>query len=168
MGSRRIAVIGDSAGGNLALVLASRVVAEGPAAKMGLVAVAAFSPITDFTLSGASYETRADAEPYFTRPQAAELVRSYLESVDSKDPSASRPTVDLPACRRCAFMSETMKCCWMVHADTSSVPHIGVDARLDVWMGMVHGFVGSVGKLKASAHSLDAVGAFLNVKLQSG
>ena len=96
MGSRRIAVIGDSAGGNLALVLASRVVAEGPAAKMGLVAVAAFSPITDFTLSGASYETRADAEPYFTRPQAAELVRSYLESADSKDPSAS-PTYGRPS-----------------------------------------------------------------------
>jgi hypothetical protein len=30
------------------------------------------SPVTDLTLSGATYETRADADPYFTK-QVAEL-----------------------------------------------------------------------------------------------
>jgi monoterpene epsilon-lactone hydrolase len=43
----------------------------------------------------------------------------------------------------------------------------GVDARLDVWLGMVHGFVSSVGKLKASAEALDAIGVFLTEKLHS-
>ena len=37
----------------------------------------------------------------------------------------------------------------------------GVDARLDVWTGMPHGFVASVGMLKAAAQALDAIGAFL-------
>ena len=42
----------------------------------------------------------------------------------------------------------------------------GVDARLDVWMGMPHGFVASIGTLKASALALDAIGEFLAERLQ--
>jgi len=42
-----------------------------------------------------------------------------------------------------------------------------VDARLDVWMGMPHGFPASIGKLKAAAQALDAVGAFLTERLQA-
>jgi epsilon-lactone hydrolase len=88
-GIRRIAVTGDSAGENLALVLASCVSAKEIAAKVNLVGTAAFSPVTDLTLSGASYETRAEADPFFTKQQVAELVRSYLGSVDGNDPLAS-------------------------------------------------------------------------------
>jgi monoterpene epsilon-lactone hydrolase len=43
----------------------------------------------------------------------------------------------------------------------------GVDARLDVWLGMPDGFAGSIGKLKASAQALDAIGMFLTEKLQA-
>src|ERR1700688_1704598 len=74
----RIALTGDSAGGNLALVLASRLTGEAASINATLVGVAVLSPVTDLTLSGASYETRADADPLFTRPQVAELVHSYL------------------------------------------------------------------------------------------
>src|SRR6266404_3822779 len=77
-GVRRIAVTGDSAGGNLALVLASLASNERAAAKAALAGVVAFSPVTDLTLSGDSYRTRAEAEPYFTREQVAELVHAYL------------------------------------------------------------------------------------------
>ena len=41
----------------------------------------------------------------------------------------------------------------------------GVDAEVDVWMGMPHGFPASVGKLKAAAQALDAIGAFLTERL---
>src|SRR5258706_8830729 len=88
-GIRRIAITGDSSGGNLALVLASCVSAKLVSAKATLVGAAAVSPVTDLTLSGATYETRADADPLFTRPQVAELVRSYLGSADANDPLAS-------------------------------------------------------------------------------
>jgi monoterpene epsilon-lactone hydrolase len=37
----------------------------------------------------------------------------------------------------------------------------GVDVRFDVWMGLPHGFAGSVGRLKAAALALDDIGAFL-------
>jgi acetyl esterase/lipase len=44
----------------------------------------------------------------------------------------------------------------------------GVDARLDVWTGMPHGFPASVGMIKASAQALDAIGTFLSERLQAG
>jgi monoterpene epsilon-lactone hydrolase len=37
----------------------------------------------------------------------------------------------------------------------------GVDARVDVWESMVHGFPGGVGHLVASAEALNLIGAFL-------
>jgi monoterpene epsilon-lactone hydrolase len=43
----------------------------------------------------------------------------------------------------------------------------GVDAQLDVWTGMPHGFVASIGTLKASTRALDAIGLFLREKLQA-
>ena len=43
-----------------------------------LAGTVALSPVTDLTLSGASYETLAQADPLFTRQQVADLVRSYL------------------------------------------------------------------------------------------
>jgi epsilon-lactone hydrolase len=42
-----------------------------------------------------------------------------------------------------------------------------VDARADVWIGMPHGFPGSIGRLKAAAQALDAIGAFLAERLQA-
>ncbi len=43
----------------------------------------------------------------------------------------------------------------------------GVDARAEVWMGMPHGFPGSIGRLEAAAQALDAIGAFLAERLQA-
>src|SRR6266852_5510471 len=63
-GVHRIALTGDSAGGNLALVLASRVIGEAASINASLVGVAAMSPVTDLTLSSATYDTRADADPF--------------------------------------------------------------------------------------------------------
>ena len=59
----RIALTGDSAGGNLALGLASRVTGEAASINATLVGVAVLSPVTDLALSGTTYETRADADP---------------------------------------------------------------------------------------------------------
>jgi len=38
----------------------------------------------------------------------------------------------------------------------------GVDARLDVWEGMVHGYLGSLGRLAASTETLQLISEFLN------
>jgi monoterpene epsilon-lactone hydrolase len=167
-GVRRIVLTGDSAGGNLALVLASRVTGEAVPHGATLVGVTVLSPVTDLTLSGTTYQTRADADPLFTRPQVAELVHSYLGSSDAKQPLAS------PLFGRLSGMPPTR-----IHVGDDEVllddslrfveraAAAGVDARVDVWMGMPHGFPASVGRLKAAAESLDAVGAFLSERLEA-
>jgi acetyl esterase/lipase len=161
-GIRRIAVTGDSAGGNLALVLASRVSNKEVAAKAILVGAAALSPVTDLTLSGASYESRAEADPFFTKPQVAELVRSYLGNVDTNDPLASPlhgRLSGLPPIRIHVGDDEVLLDDSRRYVERAVAAR--VDARLDVWTGMPHGFVASIGTLKASALALDAIGMFL-------
>jgi monoterpene epsilon-lactone hydrolase len=167
-GVRRIAITGDSAGGNLALVLASRVTGEAVSTHATLVGVAVLSPVTDLTLSSATYETRADADPLFTRPQVAELVHSYLGSADAKHPLASPlhgrlaglPPVRIHVGDDEVLLDDSIR--YAARAVAASV-----DARLDVWMGMPHGFPASIGRLKAAAQALDAVGAFLTERLQA-
>jgi monoterpene epsilon-lactone hydrolase len=168
-GIRRIALTGDSAGGNLALVLASRVAAKAVPAKAVLVGAAALSPVTDLTLSGATYETRADADPFFTRQQVADLVQSYLGSADANDPLASPlqgrlsglPPIRIHVGDDEVLLDDSRRYVERAIAD-------GVDARLDVWTGMPHGFPASIGKIKAAAQALDAIGLFLTESLQAG
>jgi len=165
---RRIALTGDSAGGNLALGLASRVAGEAVSTDPTLVGVAVLYPVTDLTLSGVTYETRADADPLFTRPQVAELVHSYLGSADAKHPLASPlygQLAGMPPVRIHVGDDEVLLDDSLRYAERAVAA--GVDARLDVWMGMPHGFPGSIGKLKAAAQTLEAVGAFLADRLRA-
>src|SRR6266404_2912519 len=167
-GIRRIAVTGDSAGGNLALVLASRVTGEAVSTNATLVGIAMLSPVTDLTLSGATYDTRADADPFFTRPQVAELAHSYLGSADAKHPLASplrSQLAGMPPVRIHVGDDEVLLDDSRRYAERAVAA--GVDARADVWMGMPHGFPGSIGRLKAAALALDAIGAFLAERLKA-
>jgi monoterpene epsilon-lactone hydrolase len=167
-GIRRMAITGDSAGGNLALVLVSCVAAKAVAANAVLVGAVALSPVTDLTLSGASYETRAEADFYFTKPQVAELVRSYLGSAHANNPLASPLQARLsgvPPIRIHVGDDEVLLDDSRRYVERAFAA--GVDARLDVWMGMPHGFPASIGAVKASAMALDAVGVFLTERLQA-
>jgi acetyl esterase/lipase len=163
---RRIALTGDSAGGNLALVLASRVSGEGGYSAT-LVGVSVLSPVTDLTLSGATYETRADADPFFTRPQVAELVHSYLGGADARQPLASPlhgRHSGMPSTRIHVGDDEVLLDDSLRYVERAAAA--GVDARADVWIGMSHGFPGSIGRLKAATQALDAMGAFLSLGLK--
>jgi monoterpene epsilon-lactone hydrolase len=168
-GIRRIAVTGDSAGGNLALVVASCVAAKAVTAKAILVGAVALSPVTDLTLSGASYETRAEADLYFTKQQVAELVQSYLGGADPNDPLASPlqgRLSALPSIRIHVGDDEVLLDDARRYVERAVAA--GVDARLDVWTGMPHGFPAIIGTIKASAQALDAIGLFLTESLEEG
>ena len=119
-GVRRIALTGDSAGGNLALALASRVRGEA-ASTDAIVGVAVFSPITDLTLSGATYTTRADADPLLL-VRRSRISCNLTWGAPTRGNLWLRPsTVSSPACLLPAFTSVTTKYCWTTRSDMLSV-----------------------------------------------
>ncbi len=164
-GFSRIAVTGDSAGGSLAIGLLARLAAVNAPGREALVGGVALSPVTDLALSGESWSTRAAADPYFTQPQVAELVRSYLDGDPSRnpeDPFASPLYADLKGLvpLRVHVGNDEVLLDDSVRLVERAVA-AGVDARLDVWQGMVHGYLGGLGRLAASAETLQMIGEFL-------
>jgi acetyl esterase/lipase len=90
--ARRIALVGDSAGGNLAFALLLKARDEGlplPAAAVGL------SPWLDLALESPSFKINAEADPLLHVAEFPRLVRYYLESADPRTPYASPVYGDL-------------------------------------------------------------------------
>jgi monoterpene epsilon-lactone hydrolase len=164
-GYERVAITGDSAGGCLALGLLSSVTRE--AAKVAVpVGAVAVSPVTDLALTGASWKTRAAADPYFIWFQASALVHSYLGDHDPTDPSASPLYGDLtglPPIRIHVGDDEVLLDDSLRYVERAVVG--GVDAQVDVWDGMAHGFWAGIGTLAASTQALEAITAFLTDRL---
>lgn len=161
-GTRRIVLTGDSAGGNLALVLLSR--AAGSANPP--VGAAVLSPVTDLAMTGPSWETRAAADPYFTRSQAEGLVAAYLGRGVASDPSASPlhgALAGLPPIR--VHVGDDEVLLDDARRYVGRAVAAGVDATLDVWEGMPHGFLGGIGRFAAASEALDGIGAFLSARL---
>src|SRR2546427_737539 len=165
-GIDQIAVTGDSAGGDLALVLLSIVSAptyKGGRAPVGAVAI---SPVTDLALTGESFETRAAADPYFTKSQVAGLVASYLGETDPTNPLASPLYGDvsgLPPIRVHVGDDEVLLDDSRRYVERAVAA--GVDAELDGWMGMPPGFVTGIREFDAARQALKAIGAFLTERL---
>jgi epsilon-lactone hydrolase len=167
-GITKIALTGDSAGGNLALVLVSIASARDFRGGIAPVGALVFSPVTDLALTGGSYDTRAEADPFFTRSQVAGLVQSYLGETDPRSPLASPLYGDLhglPPIRVHVGDDEVLLDDSRRYVERAVAA--GVDATLDVWMGMPHGFVTNIGGFVAAAQALKASGAFLNEQLET-
>jgi acetyl esterase/lipase len=133
-----------------------------------LAGIAVFSPVTDLALSGDSYETRAEADPLFTRPQVAQLVQAYLRDTNPTDRLASPlagPLTGLPPVR--VHVGDDEVLLDDSHRYFAKALANDVDAKLDIWMGMPHGFIGRIGMLKAADRSMDAVGVFLAERLRA-
>ena len=167
-GITKIVLTGDSAGGNLALVLLSIASAQASRDVVAPVGAVAFSPVTDLALTGESFETRAEADPYFTKSQAARLVCSYLGETDPRNPLASPLYGDLtglPPIRVHVGDDEVLLDDSRRYGERAVAA--GVDAKLDVWMGRPHGFVTDLGRFNAATEALSGIGAFLVERLGS-
>lgn len=163
-----VAVTGDSAGGNLALTVLSKFATRPRTFAQRVVGSVVFSPVTDLTLSGKSWSSRADADPFFVKDQAQGLVEAYLAGHDPADPAASPllanpagfPPVRVHVGDAEVLLDDSLR--WVEHAIAA-----GVDTRLDVWEGMPHGFIGSPGQLQAADGALELVGSFLQQRFAS-
>ena len=85
-GARDIIIAGDSAGGNLALTLTLALKEQGRLLPRGLLL---FSPWTDMTHSGKSYQTKANVDPILTLEYIEEAIHAYADGEDLEDPMIS-------------------------------------------------------------------------------
>jgi len=87
-----LAVLGDSAGGNLAVA----VTAAARDQRLALPErIALLSPLADLTLSGASIEQRKHLDPLVTREMLESSVVDYLAGADPRDPRCSAIFADM-------------------------------------------------------------------------
>ena len=166
-GFSKIAIVGDSAGGGLALGMAARMA---QAARDGAVAcpvaVAVMSPWTDLALTGDSIAARAKHDPLLTREMLESARQLYLGQIDAKDPRASplyadlrgMPPVLLHVGEDEILLDDARRCADLLTKSGSA-------AELHVWQGMLHVFPANLAVLHAARQALDIADGFLRRNL---
>jgi epsilon-lactone hydrolase len=89
---RTLTVLGDSAGGNLAVAVT--VAARDQDLPLP-ASVAIISPFADLTFSGASIEQRKDIDPYVSHELLESMAADYMGDSDRNDPRSSVVFADL-------------------------------------------------------------------------
>jgi len=153
-----VAIAGDSAGGGLALSTAARAVREG----LKIAAVAAFSPWTDLSLSGASVRKHQITDPLLDPAYLRHSAAAYLGCADPEDPRASPlfgAMNGLPPLLIQVGSDEIL-------LDDSrrfalAAVNAGGTVRLEIWEGMHHVFQLNLEQLVSARRALDGAGEFL-------
>lgn len=165
-GADRIVVVGDSAGGGLTLSLLSILASDKTKGMVQPVGAAVMSPWTDLALTGDTFETKAEADPIFTRGVLQGFADMYLQGQDATNPKASPLHAELnglPPIRIDVGDDEVLLADAARYADRARAA--GVEVTLSVWEGMPHVFQSSLGRFLAAEQSVDAVGDFLRQRL---
>jgi epsilon-lactone hydrolase len=150
----RIALAGDSAGGWLAITTQLRAREQGlplPAAALLI------SPWVDTEVSGESYVTNAGKDPFFSRELVLGLAGSFLgEASDPRDPLANPLYADLsglgPVYIQAGGDETLLDDARRLEEHAAKA---GVDARLDIFPGMLHTFQMAAGR---APEADDAIG----------
>ncbi len=156
-GARDVTVAGDSAGGNLALVLLHRLKAEGRQLPKRLVLL---SPWTDMTASGESYVQRAQLDPTITMEYIQAVRTAYGGGADLEDPMLSPlfgnfegfpPTLIQVGSNELLYSdSERLR---------DRMRSAGVLCRMEEWTEMWHVF--QMLPIKKAGEAMEHVGRFL-------
>jgi len=159
----RVAVGGDSAGGNLAAALCQRVRDDfGPDIDFQLLAY----PVVDCTLSHPSIEE--NAEGYFlTKDAMMWFTGHYLGEIDPKDASVSPLHADTLAGLPPALVitAELDPLRDEGEAYAAALKEAGVPVEVVRYEGQIHGFLGMAALLDDGKHALDLAGAALRSAL---
>jgi phosphinothricin tripeptide acetyl hydrolase len=155
----RIVIAGDSAGGGLtvATLLALRE-ARVPLPAGGVC----ISPWVDLTCSGASYGTKADADPIVGRSGVEEMARAYLGATPPRTPLASPLFADLrglpPLLIHVGSDEVLLDDAVQLAARAKAA---GVDATLEVYDRMVHVWHWFLPMLDEAQTAVEAIGRFV-------
>ena len=154
-----IVIAGDSAGGGLtvATVLALRE-ARVPLPAGGV----SISPWVDLTCSGASYATKAAADPIVRRAGVEEMARAYLGATPPRTPLASPLFADLrglPPLLIHVGSDEVLLDDAVQLAERAKAA--GVDATLEIYDRMIHVWHWFLPMLDEAQTAVEAIGRFV-------
>lgn len=156
-GARDVTVAGDSAGGNLALVLLHRLKAEGRQLPSRLVLL---SPWTDMTASGASYTERAQLDPTITMDYIHAVRGAYAGSADLESPMLSPLFGDFTGFPPTLIQVGSNE---VLYSDAQRLRDRMLDAgvlcQMEEWKDMWHVF--QMLPIKKAGEAMEHVGEFL-------
>lgn len=156
-GAREVVVAGDSAGGNLALVLTMLLRDSGRLVPRRLVL---FSPWTDMTSSGKSYEERADIDPMISMNYIRAIRSVYAPGHELCSPLLSPlfgsfqgfpPTLIQVGTNEILY-SDSLRLRDRLH-------QAGIPCRMEAWQDMWHVF--QMFPIRKANEAMDRVGDFL-------
>ena len=156
-GARDVVVAGDSAGGNLALVLTMLLREAGRLLPRRLVLL---SPWTDMTASGKSYQEHRDDDPMLTMDYIRAVRGVYAPGQDLSSPKLSPlfgdlrrfPPVLIQAGTNEILLSDSVRL-------RDRLVQAGTPCRLEVWPDMWHVF--QMFPIKKAAQAMEHIGRFL-------
>ena len=158
-GAREIILAGDSAGGNLALELALDLRDAGRMLPWRLVL---FSPWTDMTASGESYEACRDRDPLLTREYIEAVREAYAPGADWARAAYSPLFADLrglpPTLIQVGGREILRDDSTRLHQNLQAA---GVPAVLQTWPEMWHVF--QMFPLKAAGEAMDQMARYLEL-----
>ncbi len=154
-----IVLIGDSAGGALAISTALLARERGLPMPLGIVAIA---PWVDLTLSGDSMRFRAEQDPVLYEAGLRTMAGAYLGGADPKTPLASPLFADLAGLPPLllhvgndeVLLSDSER---FVNAARA----VGVDATVEIWPGLFHVWHAHYAELEAAREGISEIGAWL-------
>jgi acetyl esterase/lipase len=159
---RRMAIMGDSAGGGLTLATLLRLRDEGAALPAAAVVL---SPWTDLTLTNESMPRFAEADPMLSPEVAATYARWYLAGADPRNPYASPLYGDpqgLPPTLIQVGSDEILLNDGMRMAERMRAA--GCRVELEVWPRMPHVWHLLVRVLPEARRALEQIGAFVRAE----
>ncbi|MGN0334805.1 MAG: alpha/beta hydrolase [Lachnospiraceae bacterium] len=156
-GARDVIIAGDSAGGNLALILTLKLKEQKRLLPRGLIL---FSPWTDLTGSGKSYDEKAELDPILNREYLERCVQCYAPETDRKDPYLSPVFADLTGFPPVYIQVGTNE---ILLSDTlrlqRQLQKCHVPVRMEYYKGMWHVF--QMSPLKTAYDAMDQVAEFI-------
>ena len=158
----RIVIGGDSAGGGLTVATLVALRDARVALPAGGVCI---SPWVDLTFSGASYETKAAADPIVRRPGIDEMARAYLGKMDPRTPLASPLFADLrglPPLLIHVGSDEVLLDDAVQLAERAK--GAGVSATLEVWDRMIHVWHWFLPMLEEADTAIQGIGRFCRAR----
>jgi acetyl esterase/lipase len=152
----RIVVVGDSAGGGLAIALVQRLRAAGVGLPAGL---ALLSPWVDYAHTGWSIAAKAARDPFLTRAGMDVRSKQYLGTRPLTDPEVALLDIDFRGFPRTLIQVGEAE---ILLSDstrlTERVGAAGAPVTLEIWPDMFHVFQARYTRLTQARQALERVG----------